>query len=152
MMISAEDTSSQTERTRYLVSEFYRIVTAQDPTLTMAELIHPDIVIEEPSFFFHHGVHRGIEAMQAISPIVAELLDRNSIEMKSILADGDRAVAIFTVEIIDTRDVALIAEYWEVRDGKLALLRIFPHDPAPYQARQYRIVRAQAEQMPTIPL
>jgi hypothetical protein len=151
-MTNAKDTRTDTELTRYLVTEFYRIVTTQGPTLTMAELIHPDIVIEEPSFFFHHGVHRGVEAMQAISPIVGSLLDRHSIKMKSILADAHRAVAIFTVEIIDTRDVALVAEYWEVRDGKLALLRIFPHDSAPYQARQYRIVRAQADEIPTISL
>jgi len=151
-MISTEDTVSRTERTRYLVTEFYRIATGQHPTLTMADLIHPDIVIEEPSFFFHRGIHRGVQAMQAISPIVSDLLDRNSIELKSVLADGASAVAIFTVEIVDTRDVALIAEYWEVRDDKLALLRIFPHDPAPYLARQYRIVRAHADQIPTIPL
>jgi ketosteroid isomerase-like protein len=152
MMISAEDTLSQTEQTRYLVTEFYRIVTEQNPTLTMAELIHPDIVIEEPSFFFHHGVHRGVQAMRAISPVVANLLDRKSIKMKSILADGDSGIAIFTVEILDTRDVALIAEYWQVRDGKLALLRMFPHDPAPYLARQYRIVRDQADEIPTMSL
>jgi hypothetical protein len=48
--------------------------------------------------------------------------------------------------------VALIAEYWQVRDGKLALLRMFPHDPAPYLARQYRIVRAQADPLPTVAL
>jgi hypothetical protein len=151
-MVTNEATVSQTEQTRYLVKEFYRIASGLESTLTMAELIHPDIVIEEPSFFFHHGVHRGIKAMQAISPVVAELLDRNSIQIKSILADGDEAVVIFTVEIIDTRDVALIAEYWQVRDGKLALLRMFPHDPAPYLARQYRIVRAQADLLPTVAL
>jgi ketosteroid isomerase-like protein len=147
-----EDISTGTEQTRYLVSEFYRIATGAGATLTMADLIHPDIVVEEPSFFFHHGIHRGVQAMQAISPMVGELLDRNSIKMKSIIADGDKAVATFTVEIIDTRDVALIAEYWEVREGKLSLLRMFPHDPAPYMARQYRMVRAQADQIPTISL
>jgi hypothetical protein len=52
----------------------------------------------------------------------------------------------------DNHDMALIAEYWEVRDGKLALLRVFPHDPAPYQARQNRIVRARADAMPSISL
>jgi ketosteroid isomerase-like protein len=152
MMISAEDTASQTERTRYLVTEFYRIASGQEPRLTMAELIHPDIVVEEPSFFFQHGIHRGVQAWQAILPFAENLVDRKSIEIKSILADGDKAVAIFTVEVIDTRDVALIAEYWEVRDARLALLRFFPHDPAPYLARQYRIVRAQADQIPTIRL
>jgi ketosteroid isomerase-like protein len=151
-MTTNEDISSRTEQTRYLVSEFYRIACGIGSTLAMADLIHPDIVIEEPSFFFHHGVHRGVQAMQAISPMVGELLDRNSIEMKSIIADGDKAVAVFTVEIRDTRDVALIAEYWEVRDGKLSLLRIFPHDPSPYMARQYRMVREQADKIPTMSL
>jgi hypothetical protein len=147
-----DDISTSTEQTRHLVSEFYRIATGVGATLTMADLIHPDIVIEEPSFFFHHGIHRGVKAMQAMSPMVGELLDRNSIQMKSILADADKAVAVFTVEMLDTRDVALIAEYWEVRDGKLSLLRMFPHDPAPYLARQYRMVRAQADPIPTISL
>jgi ketosteroid isomerase-like protein len=152
MMASNEHTPSQTEQTRYLVTEFYRAATGLGSTLTLAELIHPDIVIEEPSFFFHRGIHRGVQAMQAISPIVGDLLDRSSIEIKSIVADGDKAVVVFTVEILDTRDVALIAEYWEVRDGKLALLRMFPHDPSPYMARQYRIIRAQADKIPSIPL
>jgi len=147
-----EDGRSQTEQTRYLVTEFYRIATGAGATLSLADIIHPDIVIEEPSFFFHHGIHRGIDAMKAISPMVADLLDRNSIQIKSIVADGDKAFVVFTVEMLDTRDVALIAEYWEARDGKLALLRMFPHDPAPYLARQYRMVRAQADAIPTMQL
>jgi ketosteroid isomerase-like protein len=151
-MTADEDISSRTEQTRHLVSEFYRIATGAGSTLTMADLIHPDIVIEEPSFFFHHGIHRGIEAMQAMSPMVGALLDRSSIKMKSVIADGDKGFAVFTVEMLDTRDEALIAEYWEVRDGKLALLRMFPHDPAPYIARQYRMLRAEADPIPTISL
>jgi hypothetical protein len=151
-MINSEYTSSRTEETRYLVTEFYRVATGVGSTLTLADIIHPDIVIEEPSFFFHHGVHRGIEAMKAISPIVGELLDRTSIRVKNIVADGDKAFVVFTVEVADNHDVALVAEYWEVRDGKLALLRIFPHDPAPYLARQNRMIRAQADAMPTISL
>jgi hypothetical protein len=55
-------------------------------------LIHPDIVIEEASFFFHHGHPSRRSAMQAISPIVGDLLDRNSIEIKSIVA-GRRCIA-----------------------------------------------------------
>jgi ketosteroid isomerase-like protein len=144
--------SAQTEQTRHLVSEFYRIATGVGASSTIADLIHPDIVIEEPAFFFHHGIHRGAEAMRGISPIVGELLDRTSIQMKSIVADGDKAFAVFTVEMLDNRDLALVAEYWEVRDSKLALLRIFPHDPSPYMARQNRIMRAQADAIPTIPL
>jgi ketosteroid isomerase-like protein len=151
-MTKTEYTSSRTEQTRYLVTEFYRIITGAGSALTLDEIIHPDVVIEEPAFFFHHGVHRGIEAMKAISPIVGELLDRSSIQVKSILADGDKAFVVFTVEMADNHDMALIAEYWEVRDGKLALLRVFPHDPAPYQARQNRIVRARADAMPSISL
>jgi ketosteroid isomerase-like protein len=144
--------SAQTEQTRHLVTEFYRIVTGVGSTMGLPDLIHPDIVIEEPAFFFHHGIHQGIEAMRAISPIVGELLDRTSIQMKSIVVDGDRAFAVFTVEMVDNHDQALIAEYWEVRDGKLAVLRMFPHDPSPYMARQNRIVRAQAGAIPTISL
>jgi ketosteroid isomerase-like protein len=151
-MTHSQTMSVQTEQTRQLVTEFYRIATGAGSTTTLAELIHPDIVIDEPAFFFHHGIHRGIEAMGAISPIVGELLDRTSIQMKSIVADGDKAFAVFTVEMVDNRDQALIAEYWEVRDGKLAVLRIFPHDPSPYMARQNRIVRAQADPIPTISL
>jgi hypothetical protein len=144
--------SAQTERTRFLVTEFYRIVTGGGSTTGMPDLIHPDIVIEEPAFFFHHGIHRGISAMQAISPIVGALVDRTSIQMKSIVADGDKAYAFFSVEMLDNHDQALIAEYWEVRDDRLALLRMFPHDPSPYMARQNRIVRAQADAIPTISL
>ena len=118
----------------------------------MDELIHPDIVIEEPAFFFHHGIYRGIAAMRSMSPMVGELLDRTSIRMKSIVADGDKGFAVFTVEMLDNHDQALIAEYWEVRDDQLAVLRMFPHDPSPYMARQNRIVRAQADAMPTISL
>jgi ketosteroid isomerase-like protein len=151
-MTHSQTMSVQTEQTRQLVTEFYRIATGAGSTTTLADLIHPDIVIDEPAFFFHHGIHRGIEAMGAISPIVGELLDRTSIQMKSIVADGDTAFAVFTVEMVDNRDQALIAEYWEVRDGKLAVLRIFPHDPSPYMARQNRIVRAQADPIPTISL
>jgi ketosteroid isomerase-like protein len=151
-MTHSQTMSVQTEQTRQLVTEFYRIATGAGSTTTLADLIHPDIVIDEPAFFFHHGIHRGIEAMGAISPIVGELLDRTSIQMKSIVADGDKAFAVFTVEMVDNRDQALIAEYWEVRDGKLAVLRIFPHDPSPYMARQNRIVRAQADPIPTISL
>jgi hypothetical protein len=144
--------SAQTERTRHLVTEFYRIVTGAGSATGMPDLIHPDIVVEEPAFFFHHGIHRGIDAMQAISPIVGALVDRTSIQMKSIVADGDKAYAFFSVEMLDNHDQALIAEYWEVRDDKLAVLRMFPHDPSPYMARQNRIVRAQADAIPTISL
>jgi ketosteroid isomerase-like protein len=151
-MTDSQTVSVQTEQTRQLVTEFYRIATGAGSTLTMAELIHSDIVIEEPAFFFHHGIHRGIEAMRAMSPMVGELLDRTSIQMKSIVADGDKAFAVFTVEMLDNHDQALIAEYWEVRDGQLALLRMFPHDPSPYMARQNRIARAQADAIPTISL
>ncbi|MFE4254074.1 nuclear transport factor 2 family protein [Streptomyces sp. NPDC056910] len=151
-MTDSQTIATQTEQTRQLVTEFYRIATGVGATMTLPELIHPDIVLEEPAFFFQHGIHRGIDAMGAISPIVGELLDRTSIQMKSIVADGDRAFAVFTVEMLDNHDQALIAEYWEVRDGKLALLRIFPHDPSPYMARQNRIVRAQADAIPTISL
>jgi ketosteroid isomerase-like protein len=149
-MTRIDDTTSQTEQTRRLVTTFYRLATGAPTERTMADLIHPDIVIEEPSFFFHHGIHRGVEAMQAISPIVGQLLDRTSIQVKTIVAEDDEAFVVFTVQMADNQDVALIAEYWQVRDGKLALLRMFPHDPAPYLARQYRIVRAQADAMPTI--
>jgi ketosteroid isomerase-like protein len=151
-MTDSQTMSAQTERTRQLVIEFYRIATGVGSTTTLPELIHPDIVIEEPAFFFHHGIHRGIEAMRSISPMVGALLDRTSIQMKSIVADGDKAFAVFTVEMLDNHDQALIAEYWEVRDGQLALLRIFPHDPSPYMARQNRMVRAQADAIPTISL
>jgi ketosteroid isomerase-like protein len=151
-MTDTQALSAQTEQTRQLVTEFYRIATGVGSTMTLPELIHPDIVIEEPAFFFHHGIHRGIEAMRAMSPMVGELLDRTSIQMKSIVADGAAAFAVFTVEMLDNHDQALIAEYWEVRDGQLALLRMFPHDPSPYMARQNRIVRARADAIPTISL
>ena len=151
-MTDLQTQSAQTERTRHLVTEFYRIVTGVGATTDMSELIHPDVVIEEPAFFFHHGIHRGIEAMRAISPIVGALVNRTSIQMKSIVADGDKAYAFFSVEMADSDDRALITEYWEVRDDKLAVLRMFPHDPSPYMARQNRIVRAQADAIPTISL
>ena len=151
-MTDLQTLSAQTERTRHLVTEFYRIVTGVGATTDMSELIHPDVVIEEPAFFFHHGIHRGIEAMRAISPIVGALVNRTSIQMKSIVADGDKAYAFFSVEMADSDDRALITEYWEVRDDKLAVLRMFPHDPSPYMARQNRIVRAQADAIPTISL
>jgi len=144
--------SAQTERTRQLITEFYRIASGVGSTVTMDELIHPDIVIEEPAFFFHHGIYRGVAAMRSMSPMVGELLDRTSIQMKSIVADGDKGFAVFTVEMLDNHDQALIAEYWEVRDDKLAVLRMFPHDPSPYMARQNRMVRAQADAIPTISL
>jgi ketosteroid isomerase-like protein len=151
-MTESQTVSAQTEQTRQLVTEFYRIATGAGSTLTMAQLIHPDIVIEEPAFFFHHGIYRGFDAMRSMSPMVGELLDRTSIQIKSIVADGDKAFVVFTVEMLDNHDQALIAEYWEVRDGQLALLRMFPHDPSPYMARQNRMVRAQADAMPTISL
>ena len=143
--------SAQTERTRYLITEFYRIASGVGSTLTMDELIHPDIVIEEPAFFFHHGIYRGIAAMRSMSPMVGELLDRTSIRM-NIVAHGDKGFAVFTVEMLDNHDQAYRRD-WGGRDAnQLAVLRMFPHDPSPYMARQNRIVRAQADAMPTISL
>jgi len=62
-MISDDKEPSQTEQTRHLDTEFYRIVSGEDATLTMADLIRPNIVVEEPSLLRHHG----IQAMQGIS-------------------------------------------------------------------------------------
>jgi hypothetical protein len=65
------------------VTEFYRIVTGVGSTAALPDLVHPEIIIEEPATFFHHDIHRDIEAMRSTSPIVGEPLDHTSIQMKS---------------------------------------------------------------------
>lgn len=129
-------TGAITEVTRAVVARFYRLAMAGDGQALLDECVHEDIVVEEPSYLPHAGIHRGSAAFAGeVLASAANLIELSSLRIEHILADGDRAAAIVHARVIDSDDDVIIAEHWVVADGKLSGLRVYVHDPAPLLAR-----------------
>jgi uncharacterized protein len=130
--------TSTTETTREVVARMYQAGVDGDFAAFMA-CIHPDIELDEPAWLPYGGTHRGLEAIQNVFVEVGKLLDLASIDVQSIIADGDQAVGLFRARTQSGAEVSN-AEVWTVRDGLVWRGRVFYQDPTPVQ----ELIRAQA--------
>ena len=65
--------------------------------------------------------------MTNVLPRLAAAIDFGSLRLTSISADGDNVAALLTARSVSGDEIWL-AEYWTLRDGKIAHLRAFYFD------------------------
>ncbi|GAB2458862.1 nuclear transport factor 2 family protein [Jatrophihabitans fulvus] len=122
-------TSPDTEATRELVSR-----TSAGGLEAVLVTLHDDLVLDEPPFLPYGGIHHGRDGFLAVMKGASALLDLPSVRVESVVADGERAVRIMSLRLLDSGAPVRIAEEITVRDGKIATIRVYWFDPEPLLA------------------
>ncbi len=96
-------------------------------------LLHPDLRIEQPASLPHGGEHRGPEGMAAMGATFAEHWER-TIGEADVRACGDTAVQVttqtWTARATGRSATVDVVELFRSVDGRIAEIRVFPHDTA----------------------
>jgi ketosteroid isomerase-like protein len=119
--------ASEEDRNRELVRRVYETLFDGDITV-FKDSTRGDFEAHVTPAVPWGGVHRGAEAILAnVLPPLAAAIDFASLRLVSISADGDNVAALLNAFSIGGDEVWL-AEYWTIREGKIANLRAFYFD------------------------
>lgn len=96
-------------------------------------LMHPDIVVREPSVLPYGGVYRGVDGFAEVLTEVMKVIDFTTLKINAITADG--ATGLVNLQgTLFTGDPVELVEVWTKRDGRFATCQVFWFDPAPVLA------------------
>lgn len=121
--------ASDTTATRVIVERFYDAAMGGDFDTALA-LLHEEFELIEPPIFPFGGVYRGVDAFTELLGKLMQLVDAEANVREALIVEGDRAVGIFTIRTRNG-ELAQSVEDVTVRDGKLARVQVFFHDPTP---------------------
>lgn len=119
--------AEQTSASRKLVEDMYAAGAAGDVDGFFAR-VSSHVVVKEPVFLPYGGTYRGLDAFKGLVGKVAAVLDLRTLTVESLIADGDHVVALVRVNTTAGEQVRL-AELSIVRDGTVAEMEIFMHNP-----------------------
>lgn len=113
-----------------IVGELNRRFSAGDREGATA-LLHPDLVIEQPSTLPHGGRHAGLEGMQQMGAAFAEHWTR-TISEPTLLDCGDSVVQVTTqtwTAVRTGRSATVdVVELFAFADGRIIEIRVFQQD------------------------
>ena len=114
------------EANKAVVRAYYSAWEAGNPS-RFVPYLHPDFFALAPSYVPLGGRRHTAESFRdEVEPHLAKMLDFTRFKYESLVAEGDRVVALVSIGIAGTGDSVLISEHWTVRDGKaLSLLVMF---------------------------
>jgi ketosteroid isomerase-like protein len=121
---------TNTEVTREVVTRFYASLAAGDLKTGMA-CVHPDFELSEPGYLPYGGIHKGPDALRAVFREVARWVDVKSVKIRTLIVDGDNAVAMMDAAVRKTGVPVLAAETWTVQDGLICAGQVFFFDHRP---------------------
>jgi len=108
----------------------YSSVAAGDHGTAM-NLLSPDLVINEPSFFSYGGVYRGLSGMQDLMGRFGQLADMSGLQVERLVADDDHVFAVLRIPALGGDDEILLAEESVIRDEKIICINVYAHEARP---------------------
>lgn len=91
--------------------------------------LHEDLEVHEPPGLPYGGVYKGREGLQQILVQAAPLLDATTLQVGSIVSDGDRAFAQISLRTAGTGELVEALEEYTVTEGLVSKIRVFMWDP-----------------------
>ena len=118
---------TETETSRQIVADMYAAAAKMDFE-SMLSYVADDLVLHEPAFLPYGDVYQGKQGMAGAIEKIAGYLDVTKIEVRYLVADGDRVFGVVSVPDSRSGEYVLLAEESVIRDGKVAEMRIYFHE------------------------
>ena len=109
-----------------IVESVYKNIKAQEFDKVVG-LIDPQVKISEPMFLPYGGDYQGLEGFNDLLPKILQFIDVFSIEVDTIIADGENVVALLRAPSASGETELQFAEHFVVRDGKIVSIKLFFH-------------------------
>jgi ketosteroid isomerase-like protein len=118
---------ADTATSRRIVDDMYAAAGRMDFP-AMLSYVAGDLVLREPAFLPYGDVYRGRDGMAAAIEKISKYLDVTKIEVRYLVADGDRVFGVVSVPDSRSGQNVLLAEESVIRNGKVAEMTIFFHE------------------------
>ena len=109
-----------------IVENVYKHIKSQEFDKVVG-LIDPQVKISEPSFLPYGGEYEGLEAFSNLLPKILQYIDIFSVEVDSIIADGENVIGLLRAPSASGGTELQFAEHFIVRDGKIISIKLFFH-------------------------
>jgi uncharacterized protein len=121
-------TQSRSEASRALMTRMYTSAANADFEDVFA-CLSEDLVVNEPPFLPYGAVYSGHDGFRDLIGKVTQVLDVSKMTVIRMVADDDRAIGIIEMPDVATGEQILLAEESLIRDGKVAEITVYFHEP-----------------------
>jgi ketosteroid isomerase-like protein len=131
MTAATKETSfAQTvERNKAIVKAFYDGGVRGDIT-GFSKFLHKHFVCSAPNYLPWGGETRSADGyLTVVLPQVAAYLDFRRFSYESLIAEGDRVVALINVGVVGTQEIIQISEHWHLKDGVALSIWVAYYEP-----------------------
>jgi ketosteroid isomerase-like protein len=127
--------TTTTDMNKAIIRSYYE-GSARGDLVGFGAQLHRDFVCSTPRYLPWGGdVHGAVAFIARVLPQIARVLDFGRFSCDSLLAEGDRVVALIDVGIRDTRASVKVSEHWRLDAGKVLSLWAAYFEPAALLAR-----------------
>jgi uncharacterized protein len=119
--------SATTDTTRQIIERMYAAAAAGDMA-TLAEVMAPDVVIQEPPFLPYGGRYDGLAEFGGVFAEALKVIDLARLELRSLTVEDGNAFGLVSVPLVSGDGEAKIIEHWTVVDGRVTSGTIYWHD------------------------
>jgi ketosteroid isomerase-like protein len=116
-----------TSETRDVIERMYAAAAAGDMG-TLAEVMAPDVVIQEPPFLPYGGCYQGLQEFGGVFGEALKVIDLSRLELQSLTVEDGNAFGVVTVPLVSGEGEARIIEHWTVTDGHVTSGTIYWFD------------------------
>jgi ketosteroid isomerase-like protein len=113
---------------RQIVEDAYRAM-AEGNIKAFVAVLDPEIVVSEPERLPYGGTFTGVKEVLGMFGQAGPVLDAGRLVVEHSVADEDRVAVLLRIPLRSGAGDALIAEHWQMRDGKAVRLDVFWADP-----------------------
>jgi hypothetical protein len=118
---------SDTETNRKIVAEMYDALVRGDVEACLSH-VADDLVLREPAFLPYGDVYHGKDGMAGAVGKISKYLDITKVEIRYLVADGNRVFGVVAVPDARTGENVLLAEESVIQNGKVSEMTIFFHE------------------------
>lgn len=93
------------------------------------DCLSEDLIVNEPPFLPYGDTYRGHDGFRSLIGKVTQVLDVSQMRVIRMVAEGDRAIGIIEMPDIATGEPILLAEESLIREGKVAEITVYFHEP-----------------------
>ncbi|MDB5924613.1 MAG: hypothetical protein JWN13_3549 [Betaproteobacteria bacterium] len=121
--------SKNSEQSKAVVNAYYQAGVRLRLT-DFAPQLHPDFTTTAPNYLPWGGVHRGAAFFRdEVLPKLPDVLDFGRFSYDSLVAEGERVVALVNFGVTGTHAMIKISEHWTINHGKANSILVAYFEP-----------------------